>query len=395
MRLRPLVAEAQLRYYEPVIDDLPGVQCQVDGGELRDVVIAGKATTVYFLVFVLSFSRLMHVSLSTRPIDTNICIQMHDAAFRYFGGLPEECVYDQAKLVVISEEFRELTLNERFRQYANRVGLSVHACEGYDPESKGKVEAGVKYVKGDCLYGDDYQSLEALQGHLQGWLDEVANQRVHATTGQIPAVLYDAKEKAAMKPYVAAQAVAAVDLRKADKTGLISYRANKYSVPMAYQRCTVGVDVIEDRLIITDVLQSTRIASHTLVMGNGHVIKNTDHYRDPSVRIADYESRLQALLGEDAGKQLCDLLRLTSPKIYRDQLGGALRILGQLDVVDERLIARFLAQPRLTATGLRAYVEAFQRKPDGLSRDEPHQPAQAALLAQYAGVSCTAREVSS
>jgi len=93
-RLRPLVTDAQLRHYEPVIDDLPGVQCQVDGGELRDVVIGGKVTTVYFLVFVLSFSRLTHFSLSPRPIDTDTCIRMHDAAFRYFGGVPEECVYD-------------------------------------------------------------------------------------------------------------------------------------------------------------------------------------------------------------------------------------------------------------------------------------------------------------
>ena len=67
---------------------------QVDGGELRDVVIGGKVTTVYFLVFVLSFSRLTHFSLSPRPIDTDTCIRMHDAAFRYFGGVPEECVYD-------------------------------------------------------------------------------------------------------------------------------------------------------------------------------------------------------------------------------------------------------------------------------------------------------------
>ena len=44
--------------------------------------IAGKVTTVYFLVFVLSFSRLMHFSLSLRPINTDSCIQMHDAAFR-------------------------------------------------------------------------------------------------------------------------------------------------------------------------------------------------------------------------------------------------------------------------------------------------------------------------
>ena len=59
-RLRPIVAAAQTRYYEPVIDEVPGVQCQVDGGELRDVEIGGVIKTVYFWVFVLSYSRLMY-----------------------------------------------------------------------------------------------------------------------------------------------------------------------------------------------------------------------------------------------------------------------------------------------------------------------------------------------
>ena len=121
-RLKPLVAAAQQRYYEPVIDEVPGVQCQVDGGELRNVEIGGLSKTIYFLVFVLSYSRLMFVNLSLKPIDTDLFIQMHDEAFRYFGGTPEECVYDQTKLVVIEEMFREVTFNDRFYHYASQIG---------------------------------------------------------------------------------------------------------------------------------------------------------------------------------------------------------------------------------------------------------------------------------
>ena len=108
-RLRKIVTTAQQRYYEPVINEVPGVQCQVDPGELRDVNVGGLLKTIYFVVFVLSYSRLMYVSLSPRPIDTALFIQMHDAAFRFFGGVPEECVYDQTKLVVIEEVYREVT----------------------------------------------------------------------------------------------------------------------------------------------------------------------------------------------------------------------------------------------------------------------------------------------
>ena len=56
-QLKKSIAVRQERYYEPVIDMIPGVQCQVDLGELRDVLIDGKSTTVYFAVFVLSYAR--------------------------------------------------------------------------------------------------------------------------------------------------------------------------------------------------------------------------------------------------------------------------------------------------------------------------------------------------
>src|SRR3546814_18615976 len=83
--------------------------------------IGGLERVVHFVVFVLSCSRLMYVGLNFRPLDTERFIQMHDEAFRYFGGVTEECIYDQTKMVVINEQYRELTLNQRFHQYATTV----------------------------------------------------------------------------------------------------------------------------------------------------------------------------------------------------------------------------------------------------------------------------------
>ncbi|MBT2772742.1 transposase [Halomonas sp. ISL-60] len=151
--------------------------------------------TVYFVVFVLACSRLMYVGARLKPLDTDAFIQLHDEAFRYFGGMAEECVYDQTKMVVISEQYRELTLNQRFHQYATTVGYRIHAREGYDPESKGKVEAGVKYVKQDAFYGECFESEAAMHQHLQHWLETVANARVHGTTGHQPRVYSSAKNE--------------------------------------------------------------------------------------------------------------------------------------------------------------------------------------------------------
>jgi len=111
----------------------------------------------------------MYVSLSSKPIDTQTLIYQHDAAFRYFGGCLRRR-YDQSKLVVISETFRELELNERFHQYATTAGFNIRACEGYDPESKGKVESGVKYVQQNGLYGEEFKDWQGLESYIIGGL---------------------------------------------------------------------------------------------------------------------------------------------------------------------------------------------------------------------------------
>src|SRR3546814_16081013 len=108
--------------------------------------------------------------------------------------MPEECVYDQTKLVVLSEQYRELTLNPRFHEFATTAGFRIYACEGYDPESKGKVEAGVKYVKQDGLYGEEFASEQDLRHHLQHWLETVANARAHGTTGRVPREHFEQEE---------------------------------------------------------------------------------------------------------------------------------------------------------------------------------------------------------
>ena len=375
--LKQEISVKQQRYYEPVLDMVPGEQCQVDGGELRGVMIGGVETTAYFMVFVLSYSRLMHVSVSDRPINTETLIRQHDAAFRYFGGMPQECVYDQTKLVVISEVFRELQLNQRFHQYATAAGFHIRACEGYDPESKGKVEAGVKYVKHNGLYGETFACWSDLEVYLSDWLDTIANQRIHGSTGQQPAIHYKNKEQARMLPYLTPSCVSeganqTVVTRKVDKTGLIAWQGNKYSVPMAYQKALVTVTETTGQLLIYGLSTGEQIAEHTVRLEKGQIIKNTDHYRDKAQRTLQLEQAIQELLGKEAAhsQALCALLKQTSPKIYKDQLRGVKQIIRdwhqQHGAIDTDLMERIIQASRLTATGFKERLEAFQQQPERL-----------------------------
>jgi len=359
--------ERQKRYYEPVLDMVPGCQCQVDGGEIRNVLISGKPVTVYFVVFVLSYSRLMYVSASDKPVNTGRFIEMHNEAFRYFNGASEECVYDQSKLVVISEEFREVKFNSVFYQYATSSGFDIRVCEGYDPESKGKVESGVKYVKNNFFYGEEFTSFTELKQSLFDWIDNIANKRIHGTTRLIPSDEYKQKELAFMKPYlspVIQKSNQNGQVRKVDKTSLISWESSKYSVPSPYQSGTVLVKEEDGDLIIQDKTSLDVIARHTVCSEKNRIIKNTNHYRDYKKSINDRENEVIALLGEVIGKKLCVILKLTSPKIYKDQLTGLKKVLKKADLTDDLKVylAKLSKKPRLTTSIIRDHIEACQLK---------------------------------
>lgn len=391
--LKAQVASGQARYYEPVLDAVPGVQCQVDPGELRGVLIGGEERAVYFVVFVLAYSRLMYVGVRLQPLDTEAFIQLHDEAFRYFGGLPEECVYDQTKMVVISERYRELTLNQRFHQYATTAGYRIHAGEGYDPESKGKVEAGVKYVKQDALYGEHFDSETALRQHLQHWLETVANVRTHGTTGREPHAHFELEERSQLRPYQVPDSLldtmSTQHRRRADKTGLISWKSNKYSVPLRWQRAHVGVCEQDGHLHIHDLETSECIATHSLSLEKGRTIKNNHHYRDPTQRITELEQAIAEQLPTEAAETLCGLLKLTSPRIYKDQLVGLRELLNRHGPVDAELLETLTRQTRLTASTVQRYLEAWQqarergREPDIDTAPHNDDRVLASALASY------------
>src|SRR5690606_41971176 len=103
--------------------------------------------------------------------------------------------------------------------------------------------------------------------------------------------------------------------RRADKTGLIAWKANKYSVPMAWQQARVGVLESDSQLHISDLDTGDVIASHALCSDKGKVIKNTHHYRDHAQRVSKLEAGIDALIGNEIGHQLCQL-HIPAPHVH-------------------------------------------------------------------------------
>ena len=74
-------------------------------------------------------------------------MEAHEQAFAFYGSLPEEIVYDQDHLLLTSENHGDLILTHEFAKYVEERAFRIHMCRKADPESKGKIENVVKYIK--------------------------------------------------------------------------------------------------------------------------------------------------------------------------------------------------------------------------------------------------------
>ena len=131
-----------------VVEELPmGMQAQVDFGEYNMRCRNGKTKKVYFMAVVLSRSRYKHVYFSPVPFTSSLAVLAHEKAFGFFEGIPRELVYDQDKVFLTAENAGNLALTQVFKAYVEKRKFDTYFCRKADPQSKGKVENVVKYVK--------------------------------------------------------------------------------------------------------------------------------------------------------------------------------------------------------------------------------------------------------
>jgi transposase len=221
-------ARATIRFETP-----PGHQLQIDFGERR-IAIGGLATKVFLFVATLGFSRRMHVR-AFRNERQESWLEGLESTFRHFGGVTSEVLFDNDRGLVSRHEVatREVTFNAKFLAFARHWGFRPRACAPYRARTKGKDERGVGYVKRNAIAGHRFDSVETLQAHLLRWMREVADVRVHGTTGELPMQRFELSEAAALKPLAARAPFLQVRelSRRVHTDACIELDTNRYSVP--------------------------------------------------------------------------------------------------------------------------------------------------------------------
>ena len=216
----------------------PGEQAQADFGQVR-VWIDDVHVAAQIFVMTLGYSRRCYAVAFARQ-RVREWLAGHEQAFQHFGGVTDTVVVDNAKAMVLAHTRGATTWHPTYADFAGYYGFRPWACAPYRPQTKGKVESGVKFVARNALAGKRFHSWAHLNAWLLEWATTIADQRVHGTTHEQPAVRF-ARE--ALTPLDGRPAYAFAHVREGlvSTDALVSIDGSRYSVPAHLAGTTVTV----------------------------------------------------------------------------------------------------------------------------------------------------------
>ena len=230
------------------LDFEPGECAQVDWGEFGDMF--GSGIKIHVFAMVLCHSRLLYIEF-TRSEKFEDFIRCHENAFKYFGGVPRECWYDNLKTAVTERLGALVKFNARFMAYMGHHNIRPHACNVASGNEKGRVEDAIKYIRMNFFAGREFKDFTDLKTQSIIWRDNIANKREHRSLQRVVRLVFESTEKPkllVMNP--SAYETDEIFSRVITPDFHFIYETNRYSVPWTLVGMAVTVRVNPNELKI-------------------------------------------------------------------------------------------------------------------------------------------------
>lgn len=255
-------------------ETLPGKQAQMDWGICQYTDLKGNIRKVSAFTMVLGNSRTRFLRF-TKRCDLFSLERCIIEAFEYFGGVPETLLTDNMKTVALGREGGKVIWNTGFLDFCKDVGVIPKVCRIRRPQTKGKVERLVSYVKNNFMPGRTFVDIIDLNKQALEWCSKVNNKPLQ-TTGKT-AFEQLQEEKLLPLPNKVILDRYRYEARSVSRDGFVSYDGVRYGVPWEYSGRQVTVRAIKNKIEVFDGLQL--IASHELVGSSGRMIFLEGQYR--------------------------------------------------------------------------------------------------------------------
>lgn len=327
-------ARAHLAFGTPAItvrvaDPPPGEAAEIDFGLLGLWLDPdrGQRRRIYGLLITLCYSRYAFLWVSLRQ-DLAAVLDGLEAAWVFFGGVVKRLVEDNLKPVVTRPDRYAPGIDRVFLEYAQFRGFVVDPAIVRHATGKPKVERGIPYCREDFFRGESFRDVAEMRARALVWCRNIAGTRVHGTTRQVPRLIFETIEQAALLPLSPepfdrptwAEATVHPDHH-------IQFRHALYSAPTQY----IGhrVDVRGDSRVVRIYARGELIKVHPAQPPGGRSTDYTDYpaERTPyALRAPDVCIRQAERIGPAIGQFTTVLLSGTFPWARLRQAQKLLRL---------------------------------------------------------------------
>ena len=334
---------------------------------------------VDFEVFaaILSASRYRYIIFQDHPFSTGEVIKHILCCFDYFGGVPKEMVIDQDRLLVVSENAGDIIYTADFQYFIQEQDIAMYVCRKADPQSKGKVENLIKYVKHNFLTIRDFACIKRASEELASWLKRRANGKISQATGQIPALLI-VSERKKLRPVSPSifrkNSLQMRETRNVNEKGCISVLACNYQLPLSYQKKTVEIYQTKEQLFIFDAYSGKEMISYRLCPIPGKTISKREFKREKEKTMGELKTSVLEMFNEESWQVFCQKNFQRFSRYCRDQSLEAKRYFTNQNIQREILqeaLGFCLENDTLSFANLKDTYDYFRQKPTMILKEIP------------------------
>lgn len=275
--VRKYVGQARRRAPEPFVPLAfpPGESMQGDFGEVQ-AVVEGRRRVIRFWAERLSYSRAVCVSVFRQATQVAF-FEGQRAALEFFGGVPRFHIIDNMKAAIREGVGRKAQEQKGYLAFQGYYGFHTEACNPNSGHEKGQVENLVGFVQRNWFTGlPEFASWEELEAYVArqnvAYLARRHPDRREITIGEALEL-----ERRHLRPLPAAPFPCYAEVPvSANRTSLVSFERNKYSIPTEYRLQPLLLRAYTDRVEITT--GGRVIATHRRAYGRGEVRFEFSHY---------------------------------------------------------------------------------------------------------------------